>query len=117
MRSSACCGARSSAWNGCGRIESGDEVAGDDGSSRAFAPSVPTISVAGRNEQSLAQGLVDLVIREDTHGLYRCEARVGNWGPKDGGTGFLYFDRKVLEFGKTFQVKLGNGTLFDGRIT
>src|ERR1700712_1802962 len=65
----------------------------------------------------LAGGLFGLTIRESVSGLYGCEALFGNWGPKDGITGFLYFDRKTLDFGKRFKVRLGDITLFDGRIS
>src|SRR5207248_2859201 len=49
-------------------------------------------------------------------GLYRCEAHFGNWGPTNGDPGFLYFDRRMLEFGKALQVKLGDDAIFDGRV-
>jgi len=58
-----------------------------------------------------------LLIVENTSGLYRCEAAFGNLGQKDGGSNFLYFDRKTLEFGKAIQVKLKDDVIFDGKIT
>lgn len=85
----------------------------------AFKASRPTISVGGQDNASLAEGLLRLLIVEDTSGLYRCEASFGNWGAKDGRVDFLYFDRKTLDFGKTFGVKLPGsaaGSLFEGRI-
>src|SRR5439155_12349370 len=66
---------------------------------------------------ALATGLLELSIVETTQGLYRCEAKFGNWGPQGSGTGFLYFDRQLLDFGKQFQVKLGTDVIFDGRVT
>ncbi|HEY8561385.1 MAG TPA: hypothetical protein VIL74_13495 [Pyrinomonadaceae bacterium] len=77
----------------------------------------PTILIDGREDASLAGGLVYLLIAERTDGLYRCEARFGNWGPKDDATDFLYFDRKTLDFGKEFQVRLGQDEIFKGKIT
>ncbi len=63
---------------------------------------------------------LSLAVMENTSGLYRCEALIGNWGVASGGaTGFLYFDRRVLDFGKTLQVRLGSdpaSLIFDGRI-
>src|SRR5947209_12119429 len=91
-----------------------------NGSNAAFTAARPTITVGGQDDLPLTEGLVHLLIAEDTNGLYRCEAGFGNWGTKNQHTDFLYFDRKTLEFGKSFGVKLpGNpgGTLFDGRIT
>lgn len=76
----------------------------------------PAIFVGGKKEPELAGGLLSLTIVETISGLYRCEAQFGNWGNKDGNTGFLYTDRKTLDFGKEFQVKFNDETLFDGRI-
>lgn len=76
----------------------------------------PDFFVGGEEKPALAGGLVGLSIVEDTTGLYRCEARFGNWGVKDASTDFLYFDRQVLDFGKDFQVKLSGNVVFDGRV-
>ncbi|KFA94332.1 hypothetical protein Q664_03285 [Archangium violaceum Cb vi76] len=77
----------------------------------------PTFHVGGQEIAPLGAGLLALAIEEDTQGLYRCEATFGNWGASGGGIGFLYFDRKTLDFGKPFQVRLGQDVLFDGLIT
>lgn len=77
----------------------------------------PTLAVDGQDNSSLGEGLISLCVIEQTAGLYRCEAQIGNWGPVDGKIGFLYFDRRVLDFGKSFAVKIGSDVLFDGRIT
>jgi phage protein D len=76
----------------------------------------PTIAVGGQDKPSLGEGLLSLLIAENLGGLYRCELAFGNWGPINNSIGFLYFDRRLLEFGKALQVKLGTDTLFDGRI-
>jgi phage protein D len=85
-------------------------------SSNGLASARPSFTVDGQDRPVLATGLLGMLIAEDVSGLYRCEATFSNWGPTDGGVGFLYFDRRMLEFGKTFKVKYGTGTLFDGRI-
>lgn len=77
----------------------------------------PTINVAGQDSPGLAEGLLSLTIVENLNGLYRCEASFANWGTKDNNISFLYFDRRVLEFGKAFKIKIGGDTLFEGRIT
>lgn len=77
----------------------------------------PVINVGGSDDASLRDGLLSLVVAEDTNGLYRCEATFGNWGAQGSGVNFLYFDRKKLDFGKTFQIKIGADKIFDGRIT
>lgn len=76
----------------------------------------PLITIAGQDMPGIAQELEDLLIMENASGLYRCEAVFNNWGPSNGNVGFLFFDRRTLDFGKSFQVKLGSDTIFDGRI-
>lgn len=77
----------------------------------------PTISIDGTEDTGLSQGLLHLSIHESVQGLYRAEARFGNWGPKNNDTGYLYFDRRKLEFGKAFQVKVEQDVIADGRIS
>ncbi len=77
----------------------------------------PTILIDGQENSPLVGGLNYLLIVEKTNGLYRCEAKFGNWGPKDNSIDFLYFDRKTLEFGKEFQVKIAADEIFKGKIT
>jgi phage protein D len=88
-----------------------------DETSSQFRVARPTLAVGGQDQAGLVDGLLRLQIGETTEGLYRCEACFGNWGPKSGGSDFLYFDRQLLDFGKSFAVKLGTDTIFDGRIT
>lgn len=76
----------------------------------------PTLFVAGQQQPTLTGGLLSLMISERTDGLYRCEARFGNWGTVDNTIQFLYFDRRTLEFGREFRVALGESALFNGRI-
>jgi Bacteriophage probable baseplate hub protein len=77
----------------------------------------PTIHVAGQDQPVLAAGLLSLLVVENTNGLYRCEALFGNWGNVNNKPGFLYFDRRTLDFGKPFTIKLESGaTLFAGKI-
>src|SRR5262245_18052299 len=85
-------------------------------SDASFRAARPTIQVAGQDNSALAAGLLTLLIVENISGLYRCEATFGNWVDAGGGTGFLYFDRRTLDFGKDFKVKLGADTIFEGRI-
>ena len=77
----------------------------------------PSFIVAGQEETSLSQGLLTLVIEENVHGLYHCDARFGNWGLKGNSIDFLYFDRQKLDFGKAVQIKLDSDKIFDGRIS
>ncbi|MCA1564720.1 MAG: hypothetical protein LC803_03490 [Acidobacteria bacterium] len=76
----------------------------------------PTIYVGGAEQPPLGAGLNRLSIVENTSGLYRCEARFSNWGLVNNTTDFLYFDRRTLDFGKAFQVKIRDKSIFDGRI-
>src|SRR5438034_10952812 len=87
-----------------------------NGSSTGLQVARPMIRVAGKDLPGLAQGLLSLLIVENTSGLYRCEASFGNWGTVSNSVGFLYFDRRTLDFGKSIQIRLGQDTVFDGRI-
>ncbi|HET6438803.1 MAG TPA: hypothetical protein VFG59_12115 [Anaeromyxobacter sp.] len=77
----------------------------------------PTLTLGGKDSPELAERLLELSVEETTDGLSRCEARFGNWGATGSAVGFLYFDRKTLDFGKALEVGYGGGTLFEGRIT
>jgi uncharacterized protein len=77
----------------------------------------PTISIGGRESETLAQGLLALRIDENVAGINHCEMAVGNWGPVGGAPGYLYFDRRDIDFGKTLSIALADETLFTGRIT
>ena len=76
----------------------------------------PIISVDGHDSDSLSSGLLRLLIVETVNGVYECAATFNNWGPAGIPTGFLYFDRRTLEFGKALQVRLATAQLFGGRI-
>jgi phage protein D len=77
----------------------------------------PTFSVGGQDRAALPGGLLALRIEEHVDGLYHCEATFGNWGATGGSTGFLYFDQKVLDFGKDFDVSFAGKKLFSGRVS
>jgi uncharacterized protein len=76
----------------------------------------PELKVGGTAQAPLSASLLSLMVREDTQGLYRCEASFGNWGDVGGSPGFLYFDGSTIDFGKDFEVTLSGVTLFKGRI-
>lgn len=80
----------------------------------------PRIFIDGQEQTSLADGLLSLLVEEDSQGLYRCQATFSNWGPEDEDPGYLYFDRKILDFGKSLQIRAGHqeneGEIFRGRI-
>src|ERR1700746_1335626 len=94
-----------------------------DGTPRAALFSArPTIRIDGNIQQLLAdENLLSLLVEETTLGLFRCEANFKNWGASNGAVGFVYFDRKILDFGKAFSVEFGppslSGPVFAGRIT
>ena len=87
-----------------------------DDSTTGIQDSRPIIFVGGEENPALAAGLLGLLIAEHTSGLYRCEARFSNWGTINRTNNFLYFDRRTLDFGKDFQIKLGSDSLFSGKI-
>lgn len=88
-----------------------------DPQDQRLKPARPTINVAGKDEAALQGGLMDLLVVETTNGLYRCEARFGNWGKVGGGVGLLYLDRKLLDFGKALKISIGDDPIFEGKIT
>jgi hypothetical protein len=89
----------------------------------AFFAARPSIRVEGQLQDSLGDlALQSLLVEETTLGLFRCEATFLNWGPRGGNdVGFLFFDRNVLDFGKTISVEFGppssTGPVFAGRIS
>lgn len=88
-----------------------------DSTTTGIGAARPKIFIDGAEDSSLIGGLKYLLIIEKTDGLYRCEAKFGNWGPKDGSTDFLYFDRKILDFGKEIQIKIETDEIFKGKIS
>lgn len=89
-------------------------------STNAFYASRPGIKLDGTNRPELAQGLLSLSVHENTQGLYRCEATIGNWGINEGEPGFIYFDRQLLDFGTELIVSMGDNeaedTVFTGKV-
>ena len=83
----------------------------------ALQSSRPTIQVAGAASSTLTGGLLRLRVREDVHGLSNCELEFGNWGPNGDAADFLFFDKKLLDFGKELKVTLADTALFTGKIT
>lgn len=81
----------------------------------------PVIAIAGQANEQLAANVLTVLVEETTDGLYRCEARFYNYGVRSGGTGYLFFGRDVLDFGKDFAVTIGpeetSRTIFQGRIS
>jgi len=90
---------------------------GANGSGTAVRVSRPTIAIDGEDKSALAEGLLRMMIVETTEGLYRMETTIGNWGTVNSQIGYLYFDRRTLDFGKTVKIKLASDSLFEGRIT
>lgn len=67
------------------------------------------LKLNGEPQPRLNSGLLSLIVEETTEGLYRCEARFGNWGSVGSGLDFIYFDRELLDFGKELAVTMGSG--------
>ena len=92
----------------------------DIGSAPGIYTARPVIKVAGTEQSALSDGLQQMTIEETADGMLRCEATLANWGNKDNALGYLYFDRSILDFGKSIQIQIGagdaQGQVFDGRI-
>jgi hypothetical protein len=84
-------------------------------------PARPRFKVDGQDRPELTDGLMEMSVEETVEGLRHCELTFSNWGPKNGSTGFLHFDRQMFDFGKSVTIEagggVGEGQLFDGRIT
>lgn len=79
------------------------------------------LSVEGEPQPRLAAAVLSLTVVETTEGLSHCEMRLGNWGDRGSGPDYLYFDRDLLDFGKTLTITLGAGAeearVFQGRMS
>ncbi len=77
----------------------------------------PEILVDGTRKAGLESGLISLSIRRTEGRIADCEAEFSNWGNRpDGSVGWTLFDGADLDFGRRLEFKLGDGSLFDGRI-
>jgi phage protein D len=76
----------------------------------------PSIEIDGQRNATLTDSLMSMHISESEEGMSRCELVLGNWGGANG-PGFQYFARDTLEYGKNIKISVGDGSLFDGRIS
>ncbi len=81
-----------------------------------LASARPGFAVAGTEQPKLDSALIRLVVGDNIDGVSHCEAEFSNWGDHQGSTGFTWFDRATLEFGKDLSVRIGSASVFDGRI-
>lgn len=83
--------------------------------------STPVLTVGGAANAEAAGNLVALTVEETTVGMCWCEARLGNYGFRNGAAGYLYLGRDVFDFGTNFAVTLGpadsSRQIFRGRIS
>jgi phage protein D len=83
----------------------------------AIASARPGLELDGQRQAALESGLLRLAVSETAEGLASCEAEFGNWGVgSQPSLGFLWFDRRVLDFGKTLAVKLDDTVVFEGQV-
>lgn len=87
----------------------------------AVIPAIPSITIDGQVNDALNQGLLSLEVSDSYEGLAHCEINIGNWGSQSGSTGYNYFDRATLDFGKRVEIRFGppgsQGLVFSGRIS
>ncbi len=76
----------------------------------------PTIEIAGQAAPVFEAALMAYELHDSIEAMARAELTFGNWGGADQ-PGFQHFDRSVLDFGKSVRIKMGDDTLFDGRIS
>lgn len=90
-----------------------------DADRNALASARPAFQLDGQDQPRLDAALLRLAVHHREAGIASCEAEFGNWGQPAGGgaTGFVWFDRRTLDFGKTLVVRIGRSTVFEGRIS
>ncbi len=88
-----------------------------DADRRALSSARPAFDIDGQAQPRLDAGLLRLALFDGIDGQDHAEAEFGNWGGADAGVGYLWLDRDTLDFGKTFTVRVGDITLFEGRIS
>jgi uncharacterized protein len=81
----------------------------------------PVVSLEGRVEQGLSISLLSASVEEDVEGLRRGEFVLGNWGETGQGLGLVLSDRRLVDFGRTIEIVVGEGErrgeIFSGAIT
>jgi uncharacterized protein len=78
----------------------------------------PRVLIEAQPDSGLTARLLSLTVTETTEGLSRCEACFVNWGaPSATETGFLFFDRATLDFGKRVGIELDGRSVFEGVVT
>ena len=92
----------------------------DAGQAPAVYGGRPVFTVAGQTQTLLSDRLLGLLVEETVEGLYRAEGTFANFDQVGNGFDFVYFDRKLLDFGKQVAIQMGGGqaagTVFSGRI-
>jgi phage protein D len=94
----------------------------DAGQAPPLYSSRPVLTVNGNTQATLGERLLDLVVSETVEGLYHAEATFANFDQNQtgGGMSFPYFDRSIIDFGKSFTIQMCGGiasaTVFTGRI-
>jgi phage protein D len=87
---------------------------------RVYQPA-PAVTIGGHTPVGLTQLLVSVVVEETVAGLMRCEVRVGNWGVRDGKVGYLWADRRTIDFGADVTVRFGppdeQAIVFTGKVS
>ena len=82
----------------------------------------PVVTVDGTARPDLGEVLLySMSVEETTLGLFRAEVRFNNWDSRNSQADFLFFERDVLDFGKSFALDIGppnaSRRIFSGRIT
>ena len=81
----------------------------------------PAIQVDGSDSAALTDRVLSVIVTETTEGMSRCEIVAGNWGSRDSADGYVFNDRRTVDFGTRVAVRLGDGdragTVFDGLVS
>ncbi|GAA2153619.1 phage protein D [Humibacillus xanthopallidus] len=81
----------------------------------------PTLQIDGSDSSLLTDHVLAVTVTETSEGMSRCEIVAGNWGSADSSDGYVFNDRRTVDFGTRVALRIGDGdragTLFDGVVT
>ena len=76
----------------------------------------PNLLIDGQDAADLAASMFEMSVAERSDGMAHAEISFGAWGIRNGGPDYTLFTRDRLEFGKLLEVRLGDVSVFKGRI-
>jgi phage protein D len=82
--------------------------------------STPVIALDGSANTGVSDDVLSMAVEETIVGMCWCEARLNNFGYRNGSPGYLYLGRDVIDFGAQISVTMGpdsGGQVFSGKVS